>query len=311
MRSLNLDQLRTLVAIADLGTFAAAAQALNLAPPTISLHVSELEARLGVALLERGGPRAIPTAPGAALIERGRRLLHDADVAVEQMRRHAEGLAGTVRLGTSSGVLAHLLPPVLERLGESHPDLDVEIVVLGSADALARVGARTLDIGIVSLPQPNGDPVVTPWRSDPMMAFVPAGWNTPARITPQWLAARPLIANDNTTLMHRLVAGWFGQAGLRPKTRVELNYNEAMKSLVAAGYGAAILPLEGTASGRAVPDGVVVRPLQPALTRRLGLAHRPSASLDRSTRNVLSALRASTVRPSGERRARGPAKDRR
>jgi len=46
MRSLNLDQVRTLVAIADLGTFAAAAQALHLAPPTVSLHISELESRL-------------------------------------------------------------------------------------------------------------------------------------------------------------------------------------------------------------------------------------------------------------------------
>ena len=46
MRNLNLDQLQTLIAIADLGTFAAAAQALHLAPPTVSLHIKELESRL-------------------------------------------------------------------------------------------------------------------------------------------------------------------------------------------------------------------------------------------------------------------------
>ena len=46
MRNLNLDQLQTLIAVADLGTFAAAAQALHLAPPTVSLHIKELESRM-------------------------------------------------------------------------------------------------------------------------------------------------------------------------------------------------------------------------------------------------------------------------
>ena len=54
MRELNLDQLRTLVAIADLGSFSAAGRALHLTQPAVSLHVSELEGRLDTALLLRG-----------------------------------------------------------------------------------------------------------------------------------------------------------------------------------------------------------------------------------------------------------------
>ncbi len=53
MRELSLDRLRTLVTIADLGSFAAAAQALHLAPPTVSLHIAELEQRIGAPLLLR------------------------------------------------------------------------------------------------------------------------------------------------------------------------------------------------------------------------------------------------------------------
>ena len=75
MRNLNLDQIQTLVAIADLGTFAAAAQALHLAPPTISLHVKELEARLQVALVARGRRQAELTPAGLALVQAGRKLL--------------------------------------------------------------------------------------------------------------------------------------------------------------------------------------------------------------------------------------------
>lgn len=291
MRSLNLDQLRTLVTIDELGTFAAASQALHLAAPTVSLHVSELEARLGAALLERGNKRVRATAAGAALIERGRRLLKEADDAVDQVRRFAEGREGKVRLGTSTGVLVHLLPQVLAVLGERHPGIDVEVGILGSVETVERLAARTLDIGIVALPQPaNPELALTPWRSDPMMAFLPPRWNAPDVVTPEWLAEQPLIANDKSTLMYRLVTGWFAQAGLNPRARIELNYTEAMKSLVFAGYGAALLPMEQPLSNDE-PKGCQIRPLSPPLVRHLGVAHRAGdAALDAATRQVLAVL---------------------
>src|SRR2546427_7957479 len=77
MRRLNLDQLQTLVAVADLGTLAAAAQALHLSPPAVSLHIQELEARLDTPLLVRGKRQAQLTPAGALLAEGGRRLLAD------------------------------------------------------------------------------------------------------------------------------------------------------------------------------------------------------------------------------------------
>lgn len=303
MRSLNLDQLRTLVTIAELGTFAAASQALHLAAPTVSLHVSELEARLGTTLLERGGRRVRPTAAGQALIERGRQLLQDADAAVAQVRRHAEGREGTVRLGTSTGVLVHLLPQVLDQLAQSHPGIDVEVSILGSVEAMNRLSARSLDIAIVALPQPPvAELWLRPWRSDPMMAFLPPRWEAPEVVTPAWLAEQPLIANDNATLMHRLTAGWFAQAGLSPRARIELNYTEAIKSLVAAGYGAAVLPLEQPLA-EAKAQRLQVRPLQPPLSRELGFAHRDPATLAAATQQVLRAVAAFAHGP-------GPAADR-
>lgn len=291
MRNLNLDQLRTLVTIGELGTFAAAAQALHLAPPTVSLHVSELEERLDVVLLDRSSRGAVPTTAGAALIERARRLLKDADEAVDHVRRHAEGRAGKVRIGTSTGVLAHLLPPVLDELRQRHPGVEVEIEILGSAQTIERLIARALDIGIVSLPQVTGDLEVAPWRSDPMVAFLPVSWDAPRRVTAPWLAVRPLIGNDPTTHMYRQTAEWFGRAGLAPRPRIELNHAEAIKSLVAAGYGAAVLPLEQRDKNQTPLPGVQVRPLQPALTRHLGIAHRQISGLGAETKRVLSLLR--------------------
>ncbi len=290
MRQLNLDQLHTLITIAELGTFAAAAQALHLAPPTVSLHLSEREARLGVSLLQRGPRRARLTAAGQALVSRGRRLLQDAQAALEQVQRIAQGREGKVRLGTSTGVVVHLLPQVLAALAQRQPGIDVELSILGSNETLARLLAEKLDVGIVALPLQVPAPVVLqPWRSDAMHAFLPATWAAPEVVTPQWLAEQALIANDASTLMHRLSAEWFAQAGLRPRARIELNYTEAMKSLVAAGYGAALLPLELPLQTSPDPK-IAIRPLAPPLTRHLGLVSPPPEQLSGAALEVLRVL---------------------
>lgn len=288
MREISLDRLRTLVAIADLGSFAQAARELNLAPPTVSLHIADLEARIGASLLSRKRGQVRPTAIGETLLERARRLLADAELALDDVQRQVQGLGGRVRLGASTGAIAYLLPQALEVLGREHPGVDVEVAVLTSQETLARLTDGSLDVGLVALPQPPvGGLIVRPWRRDPVMAFVPAAWAPPARLTPAWLAERPLILNDTSTRLSRLTTEWFAAAGFHPKARIHLNYNDAIKSLVAAGYGATLLPNEATAPE---PNArIAMRPLRPALWRPLGIAHR-SGDIERATQHVLDIL---------------------
>lgn len=289
MREISLDRLRTLVAIADLGSFARAAQTLHLAPPTVSLHVAELEERLGASLLHRGRGEVRPTAIGDSLIVRARQLLSQAEQALDEVRRQVAGVAGRVRIGASTGVLAHLLPQALHTLSQEHPDIDVQVAVLTSEETLTRLRQGMVDIGLVALPQsPTAGIALHPWRRDPVLGFVPQAWPVPARLTPAWLARRPLIFNDNTTRLARLTLDWFARAGQLPQPRIQLNYNDAIKSLVAAGYGAALLPQEATA----LPPGpgIRMRPLRPALWRALGIAHR-AGPVEPATAHVLEVLR--------------------
>lgn len=292
MRSLNLDQLRTLVTIADLGSFTAAARVLHLAAPTVSLHVAELESRVGAPLLLRQRRQVVPTGVGQGLVERGRRLLADADAALDDVARQVQGRGGRVRLGASTGALAWLLPQALEAMGRDHPQVDVQVAVLTSQETLSRLQQGTLDIGLVALPQAAVKGLqIEPWRRDPVMAFVPVAWPVPRTVTPAWLAARPLILNDASTRLHRLTTDWFAAAGEQPQPRIELNYNDAIRSLVAAGYGAALLPHEG---GTAPHDARIRRvPLAPRLWRPLGLACRaaPQEPATRFMREALVAIR--------------------
>jgi len=290
MRELSLDHLRTLVAIADLGSLANAARALHLAAPTVTVQIADLESRLGGQLLVRGRGRgpAQATALGERFIVRARRLLADADDAVEDVRRQLAGQTGRVRVGASTGAIAHLLPPALERLARHHPGIDVDVQVLTSNDSMARLAASSLELAIVALPQaPVRGVHVTPLRREAVVAFLPAAWKAPRRLTAQWLAERPLIMNDASTRLYRLTAEWFSAAGVHCRPRIELNYNDAIRTLVAAGYGAALLPEESHEPAR--DERIAVRPLSPALWRQLGLAV-SERSASGPTRFVLEAL---------------------
>ncbi len=290
MRQLNLDQLRTLVTIADLGSFAAAARALHLAAPTISLHIAELESRVGAPLLLRQRQGVVPTGIGERLVARGRRLLADVDGALDEVARHVDGREGRVRLGASTGALAGLLPQALEAMGRDHPGIDVQVAVLTSQETVSRVRDGGLDIGLVALPQAAIPGVqIVPWRRDPVMAFLPRAWKAPRTITPAWLAQRPLILNDASTRLHRLTMDWFAAAGRQPQARIELNFNDAIKSLVAAGYGATLLPREGATA--TLDERVVCAAITPRLWRPLGVACR-AGHPEPATRHMLDALAA-------------------
>jgi DNA-binding transcriptional LysR family regulator len=287
MREISLDRLRTLVAIADCGSLVEAARVLHQAPPTVSLHIAELEARVGASLLSRRRGDVRPSAIGEALVERARRLLADVELALDDIQRQVQGLAGRVRLGASTSVIAHLLPQAIASLREHHPDIDVQIAVLTSQETLNRLAQGTLDIGLVALAQrPVPGISIRPWRRDQVMAYLPCDWTCPERIPAGWLAARPLILNDETTSLARLTSDWFAAAGLHPVPRIQLNFNDAIKSLVAAGYGAALLPHE---KGTPSDARIATRRLRPMLWRELAIAHRDD-EVARSTQHVLDAL---------------------
>ena len=290
MRNLNLDQLQTLIAIADLGTFAAAAQALHLAPPTVSLHIKELESRLEAELVVRGRRQAELTPAGEVLVQEGRQLLQAADDLAERVCRRASGREGVVRVGVSAGVSTRLLPRMLEALAQRNPGVEIRLEAVGSAESMQRLKAGSLDIGIVASPQPPVPEVrQMPWRTDPMVALLPAAWDAPDRVGPDWLASRRWASFAPATQMHGLIANWFGQAGHHPRPFLALSYPGALKSLAVASQCAALLPMEEVEDLQGTPD-VQIRPLQPPLMRPMAVAHRHQPPPSPAVEGVLQLL---------------------
>jgi DNA-binding transcriptional LysR family regulator len=110
-------------------------------------------------------------------------------------------------------------------------------------------------------------------RSDPMVAVLPpTERDAPPKLDAATLGRYPLIFDSTGATMHQIARGWFRAAGIEPRAAMELGH-AAMRNLISAGLGASILPIEAV-MGDASSAPVVLRPLDPPVTRTLAIIRR-------------------------------------
>src|SRR5262252_5021976 len=272
MRSLNLDQLRAFVEVVERGSFTAAAKELHLTQPAVTHQVQELERRFQVSLVERFGKRAYLTQAGEKLIEHARELL-DGDMRTQTvMRRFGDGWLGRVRVGTSMTLLMYVLPPILQQLKTDHPQLEINLKAGLSTTTLQMLKTNALDLGLCALPIEDPAFETVPLFKDELVAILPAELgHIPTRVSPAFLSQRPLILGGENSALRRTIMDWLALAGPPPKPLMEFDNVEAMKSVVAVGLGASIVPSLSLGAGHIPVANMLVRPLTPRASRRVGL----------------------------------------
>ncbi|WP_253949171.1 LysR substrate-binding domain-containing protein [Mangrovicoccus sp. HB161399] len=238
-RTLNLDALRSFVAIHDTGSFRLAAARVNLSPSAVSLQIARLEDALGHRLLERNARRVALTRHGELLLRQARDMLSLSDETLALFRRPA--LEGLVSVAAPHDLGVSLLPGLLRRIAGDYPELRVD-VRLGTAARVAesfREGACNLalfnDVGPAALPC---DEI----RSDPLC----------------WLTARggraadtdplPLAAADPGCAWRRAALEALDTAGRR--YRIAYGSDTAMGQVAALRADLAIAALPRSLAGR-------------------------------------------------------------
>lgn len=145
---LELDLLRTLVAIAETGNFSAAAEVVFRTPSAISMQVKKVEEIVGAPVFHRDSRRVEVTPDGAFLVEHARRMLALNRTAMA--RFVAPEVAGVVRVGAPDFVAEDILPGMLRAFSETHPGITVDVVVEASGRMLKMVEAGDLDFAMVT-----------------------------------------------------------------------------------------------------------------------------------------------------------------
>jgi len=199
LANIDPDLLRSFVLIAEGRSFTRAAALVGRTQSAVSMQIRRLEEILGQPVLHRS-PHGIELTPhGVYLLGRARELLKLNDEIVATFR--APQVAGRVRLGSPDDYALRWLPPVLARFAETHPDVEVEVVCLPSADLAELIKAGKLDLSLISEGQePARIPSKLLWRG-------PLVWVTSERASPHRLTPLPLAtAHDHCTWRDAAVA---------------------------------------------------------------------------------------------------------
>ena len=293
---MELRQLQALIAIADHGSFSAAATALHTVQSNVSSHIARLERELGVQLVDRQGGQL--TEEGAAVLERARRVSAELEAVVADVAALRHEIAGTARIGMIGTTARWLAPPLLDRMAERHPQVRLLIGDGTSATLEPLLAAGSLDAAVVNLPHNNPDLVERPLFDEDLMLVVPPGHALADRdgVTMQDLDGLPLLLPAPGTNFRKEIEQAGIDSGVTLTPLAELDGVRLIASLTTRGYGPAILPATGASEGRGLHhirvEGLPRRTVGVVLRRRA----RPSAPA-RAMLEVLGEVVAANLDP--------------
>ena len=241
---MELRQLEAFVEAQRRGSITRAADALDLAQPTVTARLRSLERELGATLLVRGRR-------GVTLTAAGRRFLPRAIAALEAVRRGVadtrsarEAHGGFLTLGLASDLALYLAPAALARFARTHADVEVTVRSGRSRAVAEALRADEIEIALVSqlvvLPELASRPLVT--EDVPVVVGRTHAFARRARVSMEDLAMSGVVIRDPAAYLHTLTLGYFAAAGTAPRILMELDNTEACKRVVLAGFGAALLP---------------------------------------------------------------------
>jgi DNA-binding transcriptional LysR family regulator len=239
MSSIRL--LRTFLAVAAEGSFAAAAPRVALTQAAVGQQMRALEAELKRPLFERQGKAVLLNEAGRDLVPQVRRLVAAWDQLAEPPQP-AGGIAGTANFGAVVSAVRLLVQATLA-MKERHPALEAHVSSGKSIELIERVVAGDLDAAIVVREPGAARPELawTPLYAEPMVLLVPR--NLPEAAPARLLQDHPLIRFDPTEHTGRLVERSLRRLRAKPRELLQLNALEGIADLVRAGLGVAVVPL--------------------------------------------------------------------
>src|ERR1051326_3647630 len=239
---MELRQLRTFVAVAELRHFARAASLCNLSQPAVSHQIALLEQELGAKLLNRAARRVSLTVAGEVFLEEARRILGAVDRAHERMQEVARGAVGRLRLrGTSAAGLS--LPPLLAKYRGEHESYDLRFEIAPVHEIAERVARNDLDMAIVAGALPSAELQARSLSSDALVIIAPP--HSPlARsraLQPKQLGPETSIVREEGSDTRRQLAAWWHRHRLAPARTMPFDSPDAVKRSVMAGLGIAMV----------------------------------------------------------------------
>jgi DNA-binding transcriptional LysR family regulator len=286
--ALNLHHLRVFAVVGQLGGIGVAARAIGVSQPAISRSIRDLEAELGLKILERGPNGVVLTAAGRELYEHAQAVVA-AERAAEEAMSAVRGLArGTLHVGASTTIATYILPPLIGAFTRAHPGIELRLSAVHTRMLVPLVRQHQVDVALAEAPVADRRVVVRRWITDEMAVIAAPSHPLAQRahsgqpIPPSALDEELLILREPESGTRDLVLRGLSAANIAPSRTMAVDGTEVIKQLVAEGVGIAVVSRDAVADqvsvGRLVTlrvDGLsIVRPFN----RLTVLRRRPSAA---------------------------------
>jgi DNA-binding transcriptional LysR family regulator len=275
----TLRQLRTFVAVAKYGSFSQAGQAIGLSQSAVSHSIKELEADMGVRLLDRTTREVQLTEAGQQLATRLERLLEELNTTVQDVRSYGEQRSGTVRVAASQTPSANLMPQCLASCQQHYPDIRVILHDRAQQWVLQSVRNAEVDFGLIIGPLSDSDFDYQTIMDEPFLLLCREDDALAQQVLPQWamLDGRTMVLQDYASGSRALIDAALQQQSIAVNVVQEIGHPATLYPMVEAGIGISILP----ALALPLPSGrkLTVRRLYPEINRSLMLIKRRNRSL--------------------------------
>lgn len=239
---MDVRQLAALVAIADTGTFSAAARALYTVQSNVSSHIARLEKELGVVLVDRthGGL----TDDGIRVVERARRVLRELDDIASDMAQHDGDVIGDLRLGMLGTTARWLLPRLLSEIGARYPHVRAIIAEGSTSVLIPALLSGQYNAAIIHLPVDEPELTIEPLFAEDLLLLVGPQHLLGDRdeIPLAELAGHRLLLPPPGSALRRVLDRAARSVGVQLEAQAEIDGVRLLATLAVDGHGAAIVP---------------------------------------------------------------------
>lgn len=237
---MELRQLRTLVAIADYGSFAAAADAVGLTQSAVSLQIKHLEAELGTTLFDRRQRSPQLNNKGQVLVEQARKVVTLCDHMLQ--KAGSEALEGTLMLGAVPTMLGGILPEAFASLRDLYPNLHIKVSSGLSAELAARTRSGDINAAVVTEPQQLAEGLVAhKVAQEPLVVIAPPG--VEGGSDRELLEAQPFIQFNRGAWAGQQIDQHLKSRKIRVSLGMEIDSLEAIARMVRQGLGVSVVPM--------------------------------------------------------------------
>ncbi|HJR61122.1 MAG TPA: LysR family transcriptional regulator [Vicinamibacterales bacterium] len=245
MDTLSIRHLQLITTLHETGTATAAAARLGVTQSAVSHQLREIEARLNAPVCVRAGRRLILTPAGMRLLETARVVMAELERTARDVRRLADGHAGTLRITAQCHTGYHWLPPLLRTFRARYPGVDVEVAVEHTRHPVEALLQGSLDVALVTDTVRDKRLRVRRLAADEHVAIVSRThpWTKKSFITPAELGSEDLLLYSASPAESFTVRRILAPAGVRPARVRFVQLTEALVEMVKAGLGVSVLPM--------------------------------------------------------------------